>query len=138
MPSPVDAQIILCDSAVADPGGRVHMLGAGWSVTSSPTPPQAVAVLMRIPSDRADQKIRFSLRLVDSDGAQVVIDSPQGSQEIAWRDEVEVGRPSGLPPGSSLDASFALNVQSMPLAPGRYEWRLEVAETTATASFWVK
>jgi hypothetical protein len=53
MASPVLAKLILCDYAVADPAGKVHMLGAGWSLTSSPTPPHAVVVLMKIPWDRA-------------------------------------------------------------------------------------
>jgi len=44
MASPVAAQLILCDAAVADQAtGKVHMLGAGWSVTTSPTQQQASA-----------------------------------------------------------------------------------------------
>ena len=71
MASPLEAQVILCDAAVADPGGKVHMLGAGWSMTGSPTAPQAVAVLMKIPWDRANQKIPMALRLLDADGKPV-------------------------------------------------------------------
>lgn len=29
MASPVEAMLILCDAAVSDPTGKVHMLGAG-------------------------------------------------------------------------------------------------------------
>jgi uncharacterized protein DUF6941 len=138
MASPVEAQIILCDAAVADPSGKVHMLGAGWSVTGTPTAPQAVAVLMKIPWDRANQRLPMALRLLDADGTPVSLDGPDGPQVIESRGEVEVGRPPGLAPGSPIDASFALNVQSMPLQPGRYEWRLELADQTFGASFQVR
>jgi hypothetical protein len=138
MASPVEAQIILCDAAVADPSGKVHMLGAGWSVTTTPTAPQAVAVLMKIPWDRANQRLPMALRLLDADGKPVSVEGPDGLQMIESRGEVEVGRPPGLAHGSPIDASFALNVQSMPLPPGRYEWRLELADQTFGASFQVR
>ena len=54
----IEAQLLLCDAAVADQAGKLHMLGAGWSVTSSPTSPQAVAVLLKIPWDRAVEGMR--------------------------------------------------------------------------------
>jgi hypothetical protein len=138
MASPVEAQVILCDAAVADPRGKVHMLGAGWSVTGTPTAPQAVAVLMKIPWDRADQRLAMALRLLDADGKPVRLEGPDGVQVIESRGEVEVGRPPGLEPGSPIDASFALNVQSMPLKPGRYEWRLELADQFFAVAFQVR
>jgi hypothetical protein len=138
MASPVLAKLILCDHAVADPAGKVHMLGAGWSLTSSPTPPHAVVVLMKIPWDRANQKIDVSLTLLTADGEQVAVQTPGGSVPVAARGEVEAGRPPGLAHGSPLDASFALNVQPLPLRPGRYQWRLQVAEGLLTESFEVK
>ncbi|MGH3741942.1 MAG: hypothetical protein ACRDT1_11480, partial [Micromonosporaceae bacterium] len=64
MAAPVEAQLILCDSAQTDAsGGKVHMLGAGWSITSTPAAPHAVVVLAKIPWDRANQKIHFRLAL---------------------------------------------------------------------------
>jgi hypothetical protein len=138
MASPVEAQVILCDAAVADPRGKVHMLGAGWSVTATPTAPQAVAVLMKIPWDRANQRLPMALRLLDTDGKPVSLEGPDGVQVIESRGEVEVGRPPGLEHGSPIDASFALNVQSMPLKPGRYEWRLELADQFFAAAFQVR
>ena len=138
MASPVEAQVILCDAAVADPGGKVHMLGAGWSVAGTPTAPQAVAVLMKIPWDRANHRIPMALRLLDADGRPVALPGPTGPQVVESRGEIEVGRPAGMEPGSPIDASFALNVQAMPLVPGRYEWRLELAESTFSAAFQVR
>jgi hypothetical protein len=133
----VEAQLLLCDAAVADPSGKLHMLGAGWSITGSPTSPQAVAVLLKIPWDRANQRLALVLRLVDSDGRPVALATPDGAQEVTMGGEIEAGRPPGVPPGSPLDAALAFSVPSLPLPPGRYQWRLDVADDTFTASFQV-
>src|SRR4051794_18852471 len=114
MASPLEVQMILADHAVADPAGKVHMLGAGWSLTVTPTPPQAVVLLLKIPWDRTNQRIPLSLQLVDEDGRPVQLTTPEGeATAIEARAEVEVGRPAGLAPGSMIDASFAINVQPM-------------------------
>jgi hypothetical protein len=137
MASPLDVQLILCDAAQADPAtGKVHMLGAGWSRTSTPAP-HAVAVLVKVPWDRSNQKLHLTLELHDADGNVVAFDTPGGRQPVVAEGDVEVGRPVGLAPGSPLDASFALNVAPLPLAPGRYNWHLSIAEEERVASFTV-
>ncbi len=113
------------------------MLGAGWSITGSPTSPQAVAVMLKIPWDRANQRLALVLRLVDSDGRPVALATPEGMQEITMGGDIEAGRPPGVPPGSPLDAALAFSVPSLPLPPGRYQWRLDVGEDTFTAGFQV-
>jgi hypothetical protein len=139
MASPIDVKLILCDAAVAEPGtGKVHMLGAGWSVTGSPTGQQAVAVLMKIPWDRANQPISFVLQLFDSDGHPVKIETPEGPQEVKLPGQVEVGRPAGVAAGSDLDASLALNVPPLPLRPARYQWRFDISDQTFDVSFQVR
>ena len=135
MGSPIDAQMLLCDAAVADPAGKLHMLGAGWSMTSSPTSPQAVAVLLKIPWDRANERLAMVLRLVDSDGRPVQLGTRAGVQVASMGAYWAAGRPPGVAPGSQLDAALAFNVPSLPLPPGRYQWRLEVADDTFTSSF---
>lgn len=134
MASPIEATLILADAAVGDPAGKLHMLGAGWSVTGSPTAPAAVAVFFRIPWDRSNQKIQTKLELVDADGRPVVIDG----QGIRVEQTMEVGRPPGLEPGTPLDASFQLSVGPMPLNPGRYQWRLTAAEGEWSIAFTVR
>lgn len=139
MASPVEAQLILCDHAVTDPSGKVHMLGAGWTVTTSPSAPYGVAVLMKVPWDRANQKIELHLQLLTSDGTPAGPPAVSGGEptSIEVKAEIEVGRPPGISPGSLLPAAFALNVGSMKLPPGRYEWRLQVAENEQVSSFEV-
>jgi len=138
MASPIQTKMILCDHAVADPSGKVHMLGAGWSVTGTPTAPQAVAVLIKIPWDRANQKILMKLELSDADGHPVSIDTARGLQVVEAGAVFEVGRPAGMAPGSMIDASFALNIPPMPLPPGRYQWRLTVGDHEEFESFEVR
>jgi hypothetical protein len=133
----IEAQLLLCDAAVADPSGKLHMLGAGWSMTGSPTSPQAVAVLLKIPWDRANERLTMMLRLVDSDGRPVVVTTPDGAQEVTMGGDIEAGRPPGVTPGSQLDAALAFTVPSLPLPAGRYQWRLDVADDTFTSSFQV-
>ncbi len=137
MASPVDAVLLLCDAAQADQQGKVHMLGAGWSRTGSPTAPQAVVAMLKIPWDRANQPIGLKLALLDSDGKQVTLGAPEGPQAVATEGAVEVGRPPGIAHGSPLEAAFVVNLPPMPLPPGRYEWRLTVAETETTTAFQV-
>jgi hypothetical protein len=137
MASPVEAQLILCDAAQAA-AGKVHMLGAGWSITSSPTAPHAVAVLIKVPWDRANQKLPLRLQLLDADGHPVMLPGSGGTPKpLVTEAAVEVGRPAGLAHGTMLDASFALNVAPLPLAPGRYEWRMTFAGKEFAAPFTV-
>lgn len=139
MASPVEAHLVLCDAAVADSStGKVHMLGAGWSLTTSPTPPQAVVVLMRIPWDRSNTPLPVGIQLFDGDGRPVEIRTPDGAFPITGQGTVEAGRPAGVPAGVMLDASFVLNVGPLPLVAGRYEWRLRFAELEEAAPFTVR
>lgn len=137
MASPVHAILLLCDAAVADPVGKVHMLGAGWSRTSSPTAPSAVVALIRIPWDRANRRLALRLALHDSDGQLVTLPTEQGPQPLQEQGEIEVGRPPGMAAGSPLDYPFVMSVPPLPLVPGRYEWRLDLAEQTFHMDFQV-
>lgn len=135
MASPVEAQFILCDAAQADPSGKMHMLGAGWSITHTPTPPHALAIMLKIPWDRANQPIQVSAVLEDGDGKPVTLGQPP--LPVRNDAQVEVGRPPGVAAGSMLPASFAVTVPPLALRPGRYEWRVTVAEQEFVASFQV-
>lgn len=136
MASPLEVQLILCDAAQADPSGKLHMLGAGWSITGIPTGPHAVAILVKVPWDRANQKIHGKLTLVDSDGRPVELPTPDGGRTTIVMDvDLEVGRPPGLEHGSMIDAAMAFNVGPLPLPSGRYQWRLDLGEQHFAASF---
>jgi hypothetical protein len=44
----MNAIILLADAAQAA-GGKLYILGGGWSITSTPTPPAALAIKIDIP-----------------------------------------------------------------------------------------
>ncbi len=135
MASPLEAVLLLADAAQVDPGGKLHILGCGWSATSSPTSPHAVVALIKVPWDRANQPLPLSLTLLDEDGDAVRLPGSVVEQGLVLESTVEVGRPAGLAPGTPLHVPFAVNVPSLPLPPGRYEWRLRVADGTFAAPF---
>lgn len=137
MASPLEVQLILCDAAQADPNtGKIHMLGAGWSLTGSPTAPHAVAILVKVPWDRANQQIHGTLALVDPDGRPIELPTPgRDLTEIIMEFDLEVGRPAGLEPGSMIDAAMAFNIGALPLPCGRYQWRLDLGDQRFAASF---
>lgn len=134
MGSSLEATLLLCDAAVADPTGKLHMLGAGWSVTGTPTAPSAVAVFLKVPWDRTNERIPLSLFLYDADGRQIAMDD----RPIGLQQEFEVGRPAGVDPGTPVDHAFQLSVGPMALDAGRYQWRLTVGGEEFVASFQVR
>lgn len=138
--SPIEITLVLCDAAQADPSGKVHMLGAGWSTTSSPTPPSAVVVMLGIPWDRANQKIHAVLELSDEDGKSVLVPGQFGETPVRIEADIEVGRPPGVPEGVTLEANLAPGIPSLPLPPGRYSWRLQLTpgDQVAAKSFTVR
>jgi hypothetical protein len=126
----MQASVLLADSAQTDPANKVHALGLGWSVTSTPTPPSAVVVLIKVPWHATNMKHSFDLRLLDGDGQAVMLGKDPMTGEAApllAQGDFEVGRPPGLPHGMPIDQAFALNIGSLELRPGQiYEWRLEI------------
>jgi hypothetical protein len=139
MASPIEYKLILCQSAAADSAsGTLHMLGAGWSMTGTPTSPQAVALLIKVPWDRSNERLHIKVELLTEDGSPVVLPGPAGPQPIVAEADLEVGRPPGVAAGSPLDASMALNFGLMPLPPGRYQWRADIAGDIENESFTVR
>ncbi|MFN2496783.1 MAG: hypothetical protein ABR608_12875 [Pseudonocardiaceae bacterium] len=86
-------------------------------------------MLIKVPCDRADQRIGGTLRLLDADGHPVELESSPGEKDLVTSEfELEVGRPAGPLHDSMIDAAVVVNIGSMPLPPGRYQWRLNMSE----------
>lgn len=124
----MEAHVLLADFAQSDSSGKVNALGLGWSVTRTPTPSHAVVVHLRVGWDETNVSHHLTLRLLTADGSNAVeVPTPFGSQPLMVEVDIEVGRPAGFARGSSIDHSLAINVGAgLPLAPGRYEWRLQI------------
>lgn len=135
--------MLLCDAAESV-GGKLYILGAGWSQILLPDHPinMSLAIKLEIPWHQANDPHRVVARLVDGDGEQVTLPVPEGeeAEPIPVRNEVriETGRPPGLAPGTNLDAPFVFNFQGLALPAGSYVWELEVeGNVEARAAFRV-
>jgi hypothetical protein len=124
----VKTMVLLCDHA-QEVGGKLYVLGGGWSIYRGSPVTMALAVKIAVPWEGANTPHSFTARLVTEDGADPVLPLPDGTSApsvIQFEGRFEAGRPAGVPPGSDLDAPFAVNIAGLPLVAGRYEWRLAI------------
>jgi hypothetical protein len=122
----MEAHILLADAAQRSPEGKIHALGLGWSVTTTPLPPQAVVVFMKVPWDQANEPHTAVLTLVDEDGHVVHPGGPD-SPPLVISTQFETGRPPGVPKGMPLDMALTFGIAGgMPVPAGGYVWRLEI------------
>ena len=123
---PVDALILLCDSAqVAD--GKLYVLGGGITAIGPRPQPLAVALLIEIPWDRANISHQWRLELIDEDGRPV----PDSDNPIKVEGRLEAGRPAGARPGTPLSVPLAISFAKLPLEPNRsYSWQLRIDNRT--------
>jgi hypothetical protein len=118
--------LLLCDYA-QEVGGKLYVLGGGWSIYRGTPVSMALAVKIGVPWDGANVPHEFAARLVTEDGTDPVLPAADGTNRatrIEFQGRFEAGRPPGLAPGSELDAPFVVNVAGLPLQPGRYEWQV--------------
>ena len=131
----VEATLLLCDAAESI-GGKLYILGGGWSQIYTPNAPtnMALAVKLSIPWDQANEPIKIMASLVTEDGNPVDL----GMGPLSAGGDIEVGRPPGLKRGTPLDAPLVLNFTGIALTPGGYVWQLEIdGEVKARAPFRV-
>jgi hypothetical protein len=119
--------MLLCDYA-EELGGKLYIMGAGWTLLRTPYQPSnmALAIKLSVPWHQANEPHNLIIRLVTEDGKPV---TNEQDEEVVLGGKVEVGRPPGIRPGSSLDLPLAAKVSGLVLEPGTYRWELEVDET---------
>lgn len=118
--------MLLADSAQAV-GGKLYILGGGWSVTGPGPVPSALAIKIEVPWDQANQRHDLQIALLDVDGHPVKVPTQTGDVPLELKSQFEVGRPAGLLPGTPLDVALAVNLGPLPLRPGqRYVWRCTI------------
>jgi len=120
--------MFLADYAVVS-DGKLTIVGGGWSQTGPEPASFGIGLLIQVPWDQANTLHVFSVELLDSDGAEVVLEAAEDDEDeqpVAFGGEFEVGRPPGLKPGTPLDFPVAVTSTPLPLEPGRYEWRLTI------------
>ena len=121
---------MLADAAQAVEG-KLYILGGGWTVTGPAPAPCAIVMKFEVPWNEANRQHTWALRLQNEDGQPVQVAGPDGTQEVWITGEFEVGRPTGIVEGTPLDLPMVVGLGPLPLAPGRYEWRLSINEESA-------
>jgi hypothetical protein len=119
--------MMLADSA-QEVGGKLYILGGGWSITGPDPVPMAIALKLEVPWDRTNVKHSLLIELVDEDGNPVMVPGPEEEQvALQVTGDFEAGRPPGVKPGTPIDSALAVNFGPLPLEPGRrYQWRLSI------------
>jgi hypothetical protein len=128
---------LLCDSAQSV-GGKLYLLGAGWSqITRVPGGVSniALAIKLSIPWDLANQRLAIEARLLTEDGN--LVEGPAGPVKAGG--ELEVARGLGMRQGVPLDANVVMDFGGLDLEAGGYVFELKVAgKQKARAPFQVK
>lgn len=136
------AAIVLGDFAETDTGsGKVHVIGAGWSITGPAPGPHAVVAFIQVPADRVQGgPIPVTLRLVDRAGQLVEAPGPAGMQRLEITGQVEMQEPEDWDHSTELQAIFSANLMGLPLQPGQsYTWLFEVdGKDLASTEFQVR
>jgi hypothetical protein len=115
--------LLLADAAQAV-GGKLYILGGGWSIIGPDPSPMAIAIKIEVPWTEANVRHGLRLALFDEDERPVVIPTQTGEQPFEFHIPFEVGRPAGLQAGTPLDVTLAINMGPFPLQPGSwYVWR---------------
>ncbi len=117
---------------------KLYVLGGGLTVIGPAAQPVGVAIGIEVPWDRANISHEWRLELLDEDGHSVMV----GEQAVAVAGRFEVGRPSGIKPGTPLSVPLAINFPALPVTPGSsYSWQFLIdgaSQTDWRLSFHVR
>lgn len=123
---------LLLADAVQAVGGKLYVLGGGWSICGPDPTQMGIGLKVEVPWDRAGHSYRFRLALEDADGRPVTIPTQEGERTVNVEGSFNVRQPEGIPPGTPIDVVLAINVGALRLPTDqRYVWRLFIDEETA-------
>jgi hypothetical protein len=132
----LNATLLLCDAA-EEANGKLYVLGAGWTHVLTPNRPinMALAIVLHVPWEQANQEHRLEVSLLDEDGQPVTL----GDNTVRVEGVIQVKQTAGTKPGSELNAASALGFSGVSLPTGAYVWQLLVnGESVARTPFWVQ
>jgi hypothetical protein len=136
------AMMLLADAAQAV-GGKLYILGGGWTICGPAPTQMAVAIKLEIPVDQTDRAHDWSLTLLDGSGERVLLETLDGRRlpvEISGKFEATLL--PDLPPEMPLDLPIAVTVGPLPLQPGsHFVWQLSIdgqASEEWQLSFWTR
>jgi hypothetical protein len=112
------SKIFLADSAEV----RVNLLfllGGAWTQVGPNPQPFAIAGLIEVDWDEANEKHSIEFAIDDEDGNPLLVPSATGNQPFRIRHQFEVGRPAGAPRGTTFHVPVALPIPPIPWTAGR-------------------
>lgn len=122
--------MLLADFAQAL-GGKLYIMGGGWTITGPMPSPSAIAIKIDVPWNETNRKHNLRLDLIDGDYRPISVPTPAGNAPLVINGDFEVGRPAGAPAGTPLTVPFAFNIGPIQLEPGqRYIWKLTINGTS--------
>lgn len=132
----MDVTLILCDAA-QEASGKLHVLGGGWThAVVMPGSPLnlALGLVIGVPWDRTNERHAVRALLLTADGEPVSVND----RPVALGQSVELGRPAGLKPGTTLNAVLTMQFTGLLLEPGGYVWEVQINDKEgARAPFWI-
>jgi hypothetical protein len=124
--------MLLADAAQAV-GGKLYILGGGWSLIGPDPVPTAIAIKIDMPWDEANRPHTLQIDLLDEDGQPALLplqteDDPEPrNRPMQIGGRFQTAQPPNLRSGTPLDVAFALNIPPLPLQPDRrYTWRCSI------------
>ena len=120
--------MLLADAAQTV-GGKLYLLGGGWSIMGPGPTRMAVALRFEVPWDERGQERTWLLRLVDADGGAVLC-AEHGTHPIEHRGRFVAQPRPGMVAGAPVDFVVAVDGGTLTLAGGRYVWVLAVDDET--------
>jgi hypothetical protein len=119
------ATMMLADYAqIAD--GKLFISGGGWSTCGPGPSPCAVVAIFHVPWQQTNEKVSFTLRLIDEDGRPVMQPGATDGLAVHVNGHFEARRQPGMTPGSEINVPMSFNIV-LHLAPSsRYSWVLDV------------
>jgi hypothetical protein len=106
-------------------GGKLYLMGGGWDTFTVAEVPasirMAVVAGVRVGWEETNQRIPVRIFIEDDDGKELV----------RIEGEVNMGRPPGLPPGSTQLSQVAANLPLTAPAHGGYRVRVVAGEGEA-------
>ena len=131
----MEATVLLCDFA-EEVGGKLYIMGAGWSRLKRPRIPttMCLAVKLTIPWEEFAAAHKLKAELMTGDNETVTIEG----RPVRVTGEIGSYPDSDATRDLPSDVNFALRFEGLALDSGRYEWRLEVDDQAlATVPFLV-
>jgi len=121
---------LLADHAQAL-SGKLYVMGGGWTLIGPEPSPMALAGILELDWDEANEPKALRIELLTEDGRPVAVPTPTGDRPVVIEAHVEVGRPPGTRRGSLFNVPIAINTGPMPIPPGTgYVWRFSIGGQT--------